>query len=141
MSKANISDVFNAPLEKVYEVLSDYSKYPEFLPEVKRVSVIDASQQNKKLIEMEISIIKTFRYQIWVSANPITEIRWTFHGGELFKDNKGSWKLKDQGDGTTKVEYELDVKFGLFVPGMIEKALVEVNLPGMLNAYRKRCES
>jgi ribosome-associated toxin RatA of RatAB toxin-antitoxin module len=141
MGKANISGVFKAPIKKVFEVVSDYSKYPEFLPEVKRVSIIDASQPERKLVEMELSVIKSFRYQVWITSKPFTEVQWKFHSGDLFKDNTGGWRLKDLGDGTTHVEYYLEVKFGLFVPGMIEKALIEVNLPGMLESYRKRCES
>jgi hypothetical protein len=39
------------------------------------------------------------------------------------------------------VEYEVEAKFGLLVPKMIEKTLIEVNLPTMLKAYQKRAES
>lgn len=141
MAKANIEGVFNAPIKKVFEVISDFSSYPEFLSDVKRVSVIDSSNPEKKLVEMEIEIIKSFRYQIWVYENPYSEVWWKFHTGDLFKDNSGSWKLRDMGDGKTKVNYELNVKFGLFVPGMIEKKLIEVNLPSMLNSYKQRVES
>lgn len=141
MGKANIEGVFNSPIKKVFDVIADFSSYPDFLSDVKRVSVIDGSNPDKKLIEMEIEIIKSFRYQIWVSQKPNTEVWWTFHTGDLFKDNAGSWKLKDLGDGKTHVSYELSVKFGLFVPGMIEKKLIEVNLPSMLASYKNRVES
>ncbi len=140
MGKASISGVFNAPIKTVYQVISDYSKYPEFLPEVKRVSVIDASNPEKKLIEMELQVIKSFRYQIWIMAKPPYELTWKFHTGEIFKDNAGSWNLKDMGDGKTHVDYEIEAKFGMLVPKMIEKTMIEVNLPSMLKAYQKRAE-
>ncbi len=141
MGKANISGTFNAPIKTVFQVISDFHKYPEFLPEVKRVSVIDGSHADKKLVEMQLQVIKSIRYQIWIYEKPPTEMSWKFHSGEIFKDNSGSWKLKDLGDGKTQVDYEITAKFGLLVPSMIEKTLIEVNLPSMLQAYKKRAES
>jgi ribosome-associated toxin RatA of RatAB toxin-antitoxin module len=58
----------------------------------------------------------------------------------LFKDNFGKWTFREQPDGTTKVEYEINVKFNLFVPGMIEKKLIEVNLPSMMRAFKEQAE-
>ena len=37
MPGATRSIVFNAPIEKCFEVISDYERYPEFLPEVKKI--------------------------------------------------------------------------------------------------------
>lgn len=139
MGKASISEVFNAPAKAIFNVITDYGRYPEFLPEVKRVSVID-SKPEKKLVEFELQIVKTFRYQLWLIEKPYFEVSWKFHTGDIFKENSGHWKLKELEDGKTQVEYEIMAKFGLFVPGMIEKKLIEVNLPSMMKAYRERIE-
>jgi coenzyme Q-binding protein COQ10 len=140
MSQATISEIINAPAKQVFEVISDYHKYPEFLSDVKRVSIID-TVNDRKLVEFEIQIIKTFRYQIWLTEKPFSEISWKFHTGDLFKENSGQWLLKELGDGKTQVEYNIAAKFGLFVPGMIEKKLIEVNLPSMMKSYKNRIES
>jgi coenzyme Q-binding protein COQ10 len=106
---------------------------------VKRVSVLEAGSE-KKLVEFEVQIIKTFRYQLWFQETPSSEIAWKFHSGEIFKDNIGAWTLKDLGDGRTHADYEIEAKFGMFVPGMIEKKLIEVNFPIMMKAFKKRVE-
>jgi coenzyme Q-binding protein COQ10 len=139
MAKAKTSEIFNGSLKRVYEVLSDYSKYPEFLPEVKRASVLESGPE-KKLVEFEVQVIKTFRYQLWFLEIPNKEVTWKFHSGEIFKDNSGSWKLKDVGKGQTRADYEIEAKFGMFVPGMIEKKLIEVNFPIMMKAFKARVE-
>ncbi len=139
MSQAKITETFNAPVKTVYKVLTDYSSYPHIMTDIKRVSVIDDSPE-KKLVEFELQIIKSFRYQLWLYEKPFSQLSWKFHSGDVFKENTGSWTLKDEGENRTHVTYEISAKFGLFVPGMIEKKLIEVNLPSMMNAYKKRAE-
>jgi len=139
MGKATTSVTFEAPIEKAFKVISDYGSYPQFMSDVKRVSIIDSSV-GKKLVEYELQIIKTFRYQLWMTEEPNTEVAWRFHSGEIFKDNSGSWKLKDLGGGRTQAEYNIDAKFGIFVPGMIEKKLIEVNLPTMMKSFKTKIE-
>src|ERR1035438_7661095 len=99
MGQATTSAVFNATADRVFKVISDYNSYPLFMPEVKRVSVIESGPE-KKLVEYELSIIKTFRYQLWMFEKTNLEISWKFHTGEIFKENSGSWKLTDLGNGT-----------------------------------------
>jgi coenzyme Q-binding protein COQ10 len=139
MAQAAISEIFNAPPKAVFSVVADFGHYPEFISDVKRVSIID-TQGDKKLVEYEISIIKTFRYQIWTTEKPYSEISWKFHTGDLFKDNFGKWTFKELEGGRTSVEYSISAKFNLFVPGMIEKKLIEVNLPSMMKAFKQRVE-
>jgi coenzyme Q-binding protein COQ10 len=140
MGQASISEIINAPEKKVFEVVTDFSKYPEFLSDVKRVSILD-QQPGKKLVEFEISIIKSFRYQLMITEKPYNEVSWVFHTGDLFKENNGLWKMKDGGEGKTQVEYSLTARFNMFVPGMIEKKLIEVNMPSMMKAFKERVES
>ena len=139
MGQATTSGIFNATIDKTFKVIADFSSYPQFMPEVKRVSVIETTGE-KKLVEWELSIIKTFRYQLWMFEKPNTEVTWKFHTGEIFKENSGSWKLTDLGNGTTKADYDLTAKFGVFVPGMIEKKLISSNLPTMMKQFKDRIE-
>src|SRR4051812_48900484 len=112
MGRASTSAVFNAPIKTVFNVIADYSQYPKFLPEVKKVSVID-TKPDKKLIELELNVVKTFRYQIWLYEKPFYEISWKFHTGEFFKENEGFWKLKDLSPDKTQVDYQITAKFGV----------------------------
>src|ERR1700677_2120775 len=101
MGKATTTATFEAPIEKAFKVISDYGSYPQFMSDVKRVSVIESSAE-KKLVEFELQIIKSIRYQLWMTEVPNTDVAWRFHSGEMFKENSGFWKLKDLGDGRTE---------------------------------------
>lgn len=67
-------------------------------------------------------------------------ISWEFAGGDIFKTMSGSWKLEDQA-GKCKATYHVDATFGLFVPGPVTKALLDVNLPNMMSSYHKRIKT
>lgn len=136
MAKAETSGVFNCSVAEFYAIISDYEKYPQFLTEVKQCHVLD-TKGNQKLIEYQVSLIKTFKYSLWMTEEAPASIAWKFYKGDVFKSLEGLWKLTDEA-GRCRAEYSVDAKLGLFVPGPIAKALVEVNLPGMISSYHKR---
>ena len=129
------TEVFNCTPDEFYAIVTDYEKYPEFLQEVKDCKVVK-KDGDRQLVEYQVSVIKTFKYQLWMTHAPHV-VSWTFAGGDIFKTNSGSWKIEDQA-GKAKVTYAVDATFGVFVPGMIAKTLLNVNLPAMMSAYHKR---
>ena len=136
MAKASTNDVFNCTTPEFFKIISDYEKYHEFLQEVKKCSVLK-TEGNRKLVEFNVSVIKSFKYSLWMTETPTTAINWEFAGGDVFKTSLGSWKLEDEA-GKCRATYTVDATFSMFVPGPIANALVSVNLPGMISAYHKR---
>lgn len=136
MASATTTEIFDCTPEQFYKIISDYEKYPEILNEVKAVKVISNKPDNK-VVEFQVSLIKTFSYRLKMNEVPNKSIRWTLDSGDIFKTSEGSWVLEEQG-GKTKANYHVEATFKVFVPGPIAKGLVNVNLPGMMNAYKKR---
>ena len=135
MAAAETSDLFPCTPEQFFKIVTDYEKYPEFLQEVKKCKVLK-TEGNRKLIEYTVSVMKDFSYTLWMTETP-TLVSWEFASGDIFKTMKGYWKMKEEG-GKCRATYSVEASFGLFVPGPIAKALVNVNLPNMLSAYHKR---
>jgi coenzyme Q-binding protein COQ10 len=136
MAAAQTSDLFQCTPEQFFKIISDYSSYPEFLQEVKECKVLK-TEANRKLVEYTVSVMKTFKYSLWMTEAAPTSLTWEFASGDLFKTSTGSWKLSEEG-GKTRAAYAVDATFNLFVPGPIAKALVSVNLPNMVSSYHKR---
>ena len=90
-----------------------------------------------KLVEYTVSVMKTFKYSLWMTENAPTGITWEFASGDIFKTSVGSWKLDNEA-GKTRATYSVEATFSMFVPGPIANALVSVNLPNMMSAYHKR---
>jgi len=135
MASAETTDIFACTPAQFHKIVTDYEKYPEFLQEVKRCQVLK-TEGNRKLIAYTVSVMKEFQYNLWMTEAPDL-VSWEFASGDIFKTMKGFWKMTDEG-GKCRGTYGVEATFGMFVPGPIAKALVNVNLPNMLSAYHKR---
>jgi coenzyme Q-binding protein COQ10 len=141
MAQASRSVTVNVPPEKFFDVVSDYEKYPEFLPEVKKVKV-EIGQGGVKEVTYTIDIkAKLINYTLKHTSERPTMLRWTMIKGEMMKGNDGAWTLKagPQPD-TTVATYNIDLRLSALVPGFIEKALAEQQLPGLLANFKARAE-
>ncbi|MBM7115761.1 type II toxin-antitoxin system RatA family toxin [Archangium primigenium] len=140
MAGATRSIVINAPPEKLFDVITNYDKYGEFLSEVKKVWTSDR-KGNEVKVHYEVDVIKTIRYTILVKEERPRRMSWTFVEGEVMKDNQGSWVLEPEGEGRTKATYTVDMALGALVPKAIVNKLTETSLPKMLEAFKRRAES
>ncbi len=113
--------------EQFFGIITDFEKYPDFLSEVKSCKVLK-TEGSRKLVEFEVSVVKSFKYRLWMDESPARRLSWSLEGGDLFKTSDGSWDLEDRG-GDTRATYAVDATFKMLVPGMVTKALVNVNLP------------
>jgi len=140
MPGASRSIVVNAPPEKVYDIVINYDRYPEWLTEVKKITTSERKGSEVK-VHYEVDFkIKTIRYTILAREERPKRMSWSFVEGEVMKDNKGSWVLEPEGEGRTKVTYSVDVTVGPLVPKSILNALVDQSLPKMLEALKRRAE-
>jgi coenzyme Q-binding protein COQ10 len=142
MAKAERTEVFDVPLEKLYQAIIDYSNYPKFVDGVKSVEVQEESKDGAT-VKFNLNIIKEISYTIKLSHTPNKEVNWSLVSGDIMKANNGRWTLKDLGQARTEVTYSLEVALKGFFPGlgMIEKTLVSTNLPMTMKAFAKRAAS
>ena len=139
MAGASRSIVFNASVEKCFAVISDYERYPEFLPEVKRITT--ANRRGAEVdVHYEAEVVKVIKYAVHMHEQKPTRVSWTFIDGEFMKDNKGGWVLEPR-DGKTHATYNIEVQVGLLVPKTVINVLVDTQLPKLLENFKKRIES
>ena len=58
-----------------------------------------------------------------------------------FVRNDGAWHLAAREGGGTRATYSVDVELKRFLPGFLERRLIEESLPAMLKAFRDRAEA
>ena len=141
MAQATRTVTINVTPDKLFDVIADYEKYPEFLPEVKKVKV-DGGQGSIKEVTYTVDIkAKVINYTLKHTAERPTKLSWTMIKGEMMKGNDGTWLLKPGAQpGTTDATYTIDLKLSSLVPGFIEKALAEQSLPSLLANFKGRAE-
>jgi ribosome-associated toxin RatA of RatAB toxin-antitoxin module len=129
----------DAPIERVYAVIVDYERYPEFLPEIERAEVV---RRDGDVVEVAFSLnlIKRLAYTLRLVGEPERGVSWTLVDG-MFTTNAGSWTLEPLDGGRTLATYSIQVAVQIFVPGSITKRLVGSTLPTTLAAFKARAEA
>ncbi len=141
MARADRTEIYDVPVEKFYQAIVDYKKYTDFVDGVKSV-VIEKETPDGAVVKFTINIIKEISYTITLKHTPNKEVAWSLVTGDMMKVNNGKWTLKDLGNGKTEVNYNLEMEFKGFLPGlgMIEKTLVSTNLPMTMKSFSKRAQ-
>ena len=142
MAKAERTEIYDVPVDKFYKVIVDYASYPKFVDGVSKVEILKASPDAPQ-VKMGINVIKDISYTINLKHEENKSVSWTLVTGDYMKLNNGGWKLKDLGNGKTEVTYYLEIEVKGFIPGLslIEKTLVNTNLPLTMRAFSKRALS
>ncbi len=140
MAGATRSIVIDASIEKCFEVITDYERYPEFLPEVKKITT--SNRHGSEIdVHYEADVVKVIKYSVHMREEPPARLSWSFIEGEFMKDNKGSWTLKDEGNGKTLATYAIEVAVGMLVPKSVINVLIDTQLPKLLENFKNRIEA
>lgn len=131
-----------ASQEKVWEVLEDYSKYPEFMPikeaKIKSKSgnteIVFVRPEAPALVDVSYDLKRVFQKEKWL-------IKFEKAGGKI-KSISGYWKLEPfKNPNYTKVVYVNNVDIGMPVPGFVKDYFTKGSLNKLADAVRKRVES
>jgi coenzyme Q-binding protein COQ10 len=138
MASVERTEIFDAPIDKVYGVIVDYAKYPEFVAGVDEIEILENNDEGAK-VKYSLNLIKKFSYIIKMTHEKPSKVSWVLESGDIFKTNTGSWELKDLGD-KTEVTYKVELDFKVMAPKMIVNKVVSGNFPAMMKAYHNRCK-
>lgn len=138
---AQRSVTVHVPPERLYAVIVDYERYPEFLDNIKRAKVV-RREGGHVVVEFEASLLgKSIPYTLDFDEDPPKGIRWKLVESSFMKENNGSWALRAEGDGSrTHAVYTLEVKVSTFIPKALSTALAGAELPKVLEAFKRRAE-
>jgi ribosome-associated toxin RatA of RatAB toxin-antitoxin module len=121
---------------EILSVIGDVETYPEWVPGLDAVVMHEADDLGRPLsatFHGTMGLIKdsyTVAYD-WAED----EVSWHLTAGEALRDLHGTYACTPLGDGTTDVEYRLDVELAIPVVGMLrrrgEKMIVDSALKGL----------
>ena len=122
MNSASRDIVVEVPPKDFFEVISDYERYPEILPEMMAARIIHRDD-TRIVAEFTINIINRVSYTLAMVERPPFRLEWTLLEGPFTK-NSGFWQLEELGNGQTHAHYSVDVSVGRFVPKRISNRVV-----------------
>jgi carbon monoxide dehydrogenase subunit G len=122
----------DAPLERVWELVEDIEKAPEWQGGLKEIDPLERDAQGRATLVESHSDgkVRTIKSIVRFAYDGPTKLTWTQEKGDL-KSVDGSWQLEDLGGERTRATYSLDVDLGRMLGMVIRGPLVDV-LRGML---------
>jgi ribosome-associated toxin RatA of RatAB toxin-antitoxin module len=136
--------VIGVPVERFYDIVVDYERYPEFVPGIRACRVRNGA--GEKQVEYELDLgVKRIRYVLRHNEHRPTRVAWSLVSGDMMKVSNGSWDLADVG-GKTRALYTVEIQ--VTRPPLVPQALVDrvsdemtrVQLPRTLAAFKARAE-
>ena len=130
--------------ERLFEVIVDYARYPEFVPSIRACRPRRAGQHVDVEYELDVGI-KKIRYTLRHVEEPPRKLTWSLVGGEWMKVSNGSWELADEG-GKTRARYSVEIQIAKppltpqSVVDRVSDELTRVQLPRTLEAFKARAE-
>lgn len=138
MARADFSEVLKVDKEKLFEMITRYEEYPQFVEGCTSAQVERLSATTAK-VTYHVSMIKDVVYTLeHTEDRDAGRMSWKLIEGDVMKKNNGFWQLKDAGDGRTEVRYEVEVDFSIPAPGFIVNKLVKASLPKMIRGFADR---
>jgi coenzyme Q-binding protein COQ10 len=136
--------LIDVPVEKFFDLVVDYERYPEFVPGIRSVRVHGAN--GEKHVEYELDLgVKRIRYVLRMTESRPTRVSWSLVSGDMMKVSNGAWELAAEG-GKTRALYTVEIQITRppLVPQMIvdrvSDELTRIQLPKTLDAFKARAE-
>lgn len=147
MPKVESSIVINSELDKVFALAKDIESFPQFMDDVKSLTVVERSADGNRTVSEWVGIIKDFKMTMkWTEEDIWDEVAKTCTFKLIKGDMKtysGLWTFEPV-DGCTKfssvIEYEYDVPLiGAMIKALIAK-IMKQNVDNLLQAIKERAE-
>jgi uncharacterized membrane protein len=149
MPRVESSIVINAPRETVITVARDNEKFPDYMADVKSLSVLEKSEDGLRMVTDWVGIVPKFGARVhWVE-----EDIWDLAAGTCtfkqvsgdYEQFEGVWKFTAVDTETTRFDSILDYSLEIPLVGGIIKAIIhktmQNNLNATLAAIKTRCEA
>jgi coenzyme Q-binding protein COQ10 len=130
--------------DRLFDVVIDYPRYPEFVPGIKACRVLPGTGDRQVEYQLDIGLKRITYVLRHVEQRP-SKVAWSLVSGDALKVSSGSWELVAEGSGT-RARYSVDIQVAkplLFPQSLIDTItdeLTRVQLPRTLEAFKARAE-
>lgn len=136
--------IVDAPMEKIWSVLTDYEKFPKFIPTVTAIKVLEA-KGNQKVYE-QINVVQMLFFsqksRIVITATTVypTLINFEMRDSDSLKSLRGTWKITAIAPNQFLVTNQVSVEPSAATPRDIFYNIYTENLLKTLTAIKQESE-
>jgi uncharacterized membrane protein len=139
------SIVIDAPCERVAEVISDFSRYPEWVSAVKETEVVGEYEDgyaSQVRFVLDAGVVADEYTLVYSYADDISRIEWHLLApSKMQRAQVGSYDLAGNADGTTTVTYTLAVELSIGMLGMFKRKAEKMIMDSALRELKRRVET
>ena len=137
----------NGPIDEVYRLAKDVESFPQFMPDLKSVRVVERGDDGERTVTDWVGNVQEFRTTIKWTEKDIWDddahtCVFTLVKGD-YSRYSGIWTFTDLGGRTrfdSEIEFEYDVPLiGPLIKGIIAKKMQQ-NVDNMLGAIKRKVE-
>lgn len=136
--------VMHASPDLCFRVATDFEHYPEWLPDVQQVAILERDESGRPCaVAFQVgafgrSANYILLYDYSESPHGFT---WSQREGDITYALDGSYRFEDSGNGSTTVQYELNVGLRVFIPGFVRRRAEALIIDAALRDLKHRAES
>jgi ribosome-associated toxin RatA of RatAB toxin-antitoxin module len=136
--------IVNGTLERCFAVVTDVERYPDWVPDVKEVSVLERDDLGRaRLVSFRAGAFGRSAHYVLAydySDAPST-LSWTQRDGDITRSLEGSYSFVESANGATEVLYSLSIDLRVPVPGFVKRRAESNILHAALRDLKVRVES
>jgi ribosome-associated toxin RatA of RatAB toxin-antitoxin module len=125
-----------------FDTITAYETFPEWQAAVKEVDVLSRDNDGRgRDVRFDIDAkVRQVSYTLRYSYEPPHLITWDYVEGDV-KSVDGEYVFEDQGDGTTRASYSLDIDPGVWLPGPVKRMLTDQVMKRSVEDLKRRVEN
>lgn len=132
-----------SPIDRTWDVMTDYSSLPEFIPNLKVSRVIEKKGDEIILYQEGVTGIMMFKFRIGVTVKIVEHhhqsIEFTKVDGD-FEIFEGEWRVVPLTYDETLIIFTLKAKPKFYAPNWVIRSIMKRDIPLGMKALRERIE-
>jgi hypothetical protein len=131
-----------APPARLFEIATDYERYPAWARDVKQVSILerDAEGRGSRVEYRVAGLGKSIRYVLEYDYSEAPgAFSWHFVEGDWLRRLDGRYGFESE-DGGTRVTYDLVVDVSAPLPGLVKRRAASMIMGTALKELKKEAE-
>jgi ribosome-associated toxin RatA of RatAB toxin-antitoxin module len=128
--------------QQCFDLLTDYERLPEWQGAVRSASILERDAQGRgAVVEYEVDArVKTVRYRLRQVYDEPARLASEYLGGD-FRDFSGEWRFVALDERRTRVELDLRIDPGRFVPAPVRGVIADAVMRRALRDLKTHLES
>ena len=143
------SVLVNAPLQTVFTAARDQESFPQFMPDVESLTIVERSADGSRTVSDWVAVASDFKLKVrWTEEDVWNEAAHELRFRQLkgdYTDYGGFWKFTEDSPGVTRFHSEIDYDLEIPLIGALLKAVVarlmRDNTQKILEAIKLRAEA